>query len=146
MYSDYCVDSHSINVGQTLTSVIGMKFDYFWDKKIGPILIVNINNRDYGLCLCHRKPERSIPFFGLERYLCARCLGLLIGGTLGLILNQFNFFIPLVFSLVLLTPLLIDGFSQAFQRRESNNRLRVVTGFLFGLGLPSVLHFLFTFF
>ena len=123
-----------------------MEFDYFWDKKIGPVLIVNIHDKIFGLCLCHRKPERSIAFFGLERYLCARCLGLLFGGTLGLVLNQFNFFIPLFFSLILLIPLLIDGFSQAFQMRESNNRLRVVTGFLFGLGFPSMLHFLFTLF
>jgi len=123
-----------------------MKFDYFWDKKIGPIFIINIKNKNYGLCLCHRRPERSIPFFGVEKYLCARCLGLSLGGSLGIVLNQIDFFVSPILTLLLLVPMLIDGFSQAFQLRESNNKLRLLTGFLFGFGMPSMLHYLFTIF
>jgi uncharacterized membrane protein len=123
-----------------------MKFDYFWDKKIGPIFIVNIQNKYYGLCLCHRNPEKSIPFFGLEKYLCARCLGLSFGGSLGLILNYLDISFPLIPATFLLVPMLIDGFSQAFRLRESNNILRLVTGFLFGLGIPTILNHILSFF
>lgn len=120
-----------------------MKFDYFWDKKIGPILIVNIKNRDYGLCLCHRMPKRSIPFFGLERFLCARCLGLLLGGILGIIIYRLDFKLPPIFGFLCLIPMLLDGFSQAFKLRQSNNELRLITGFLFGFGMTPVLNFFF---
>ena len=121
-----------------------MKFDYFWDEKIGPVLILNVKNKDYGLCLCHRKQERSVPFFGLEKYLCARCLGLFFGGCLGIALNQINFDLPPFLATLCLLPMLVDGFSQAFRIRESNNKLRVLTGFLFGFGLPSMLNFVLT--
>jgi uncharacterized membrane protein len=123
-----------------------MKFDYFWDKKIGPIFIINIKNKDYGLCLCHRMPERSIPFFGIEKYLCARCLGLSLGGSLGIILNQIGYYVSPILALICLIPMLIDGFSQAFHLRESNNYLRLSTGFFFGFGLPSMLKFFLTLF
>jgi uncharacterized membrane protein len=119
-----------------------MKFDYFWDKKIGPILIANIKNRNYGLCLCHRMQERSIPFFGLERYLCARCLGLLLGGIFGIIIYRLDFNLPPIFGFLCLIPMLLDGFSQAFKLRQSTNELRLLTGFLFGFGMTPVLNLL----
>jgi uncharacterized membrane protein len=34
-----------------------------------------------------------------------------------------------------MVPLSIDSFSQALKYRESNNALRFITGFLFGIGL-----------
>lgn len=36
--------------------------------------------------------------------------------------------------LVLFLPTALDGFTQLFGMRESNNRLRVVTGILLGIG------------
>jgi uncharacterized membrane protein len=123
-----------------------MKFDYFWDEKIGPVVIFTFQNRNYGLCFCHRIPERSIPFLGLENYLCARCTGLAVGGALGLVLNCTYISFPPIPAALLLIPMLLDGFSQAFWLRISNNPLRFVTGFLFGLGMPSMLNFIFSFF
>jgi len=119
-----------------------MKFDFFWDKKIGPIFIISINNRDFGLCLCHRMKERSIRFFGLEKYLCARCLGLLLGGIIGILIFYLNFIVMPIFGFLCLIPMLIDGFSQALRLRESTNELRLITGFLFGFGMIPVLNFL----
>ena len=87
--------------------------------------------------------DRSIWFFGLEKILCSRCLGILIGGTIGLILVINKYQIEIIWSVLLILPLIIDGFSQALKYRESNNVIRLITGFLFGLGLQFFLSTLF---
>jgi uncharacterized membrane protein len=114
-----------------------------WDTDIGPILFLNIKNRRFGLCFCHRKKDRSIWFFGLERFFCSRCLGILFGGAAGLALVLSQYRIGILWAVVLLLPLILDGFSQAFHIRESNNIFRLLTGFLFGVGLQFFLAFFF---
>jgi len=109
-----------------------------WDDNIGPILFLNIRNRKFGFCFCHRRKDRTIWFFGLERIFCSRCLGIIIGGTLGILISLLGFRFDALLSLVLLIPLIIDGMSQAEGKRESTNLIRFGTGFLFGLGLQSV--------
>ena len=121
-----------------------MNLDYFWDRRIGPVLVIRINEHNFGLCLCHRMKERSIWFFGLEKYLCARCLGILLGGLLGILLFRVLYQIPPIGAFLLLIPMLIDGFSQAFGWRDSTNQLRLITGFLFGLGMAPVLEMIFS--
>ena len=116
-----------------------------WDTQIGPILFLNIKNRQVGFCFCHRRKDRSIWFFGLEKIFCSRCLGILIGGSFGLILVLFQYQIELIWSVLLLLPLCIDGSLQALQYRESNNIVRLITGFLFGVGLQFFLSTLFIF-
>ena len=37
--------------------------------------------------------------------------------------------------MILLIPVSIDGFTQLFDLRESNNTLRFITGFIGGIGL-----------
>ena len=106
-----------------------------WDTDIGPILFLNIENRSFGFCFCHRRKDRSIRFFGLEHFFCSRCLGILIGGTVGLVFVIFQYQIEIILSVLLMLPLIIDGFLQAFHYRESNNVSRLITGFLFGIGL-----------
>lgn len=110
-----------------------------WDPNIGPILFLNIENRRFGLCFCHRIKDRSIWFFGLENYLCSRCLGVFIGWLIGLILVLYQYQIEMFWSVFLMLPLVIDGFSQALHYRESNNVLRLITGVLFGIGLQFLL-------
>jgi uncharacterized membrane protein len=78
-------------------------------------------------------PERSIKFFGIERYLCARCFGMLVGGIIGIILLLMNYHLPIILLPVLLLPLIIDGFLQCLSSYTSNNTKRFVSGFLFGL-------------
>ena len=106
-----------------------------WDSNIGPTLSLNIKNRNFGFCFCHRIKDRSIWFFGLEKVLCSRCLGILLGGIIGLFLVIYQYRIDLIWSILLLVPLIMDGVIQAFHYRESNNILRLITGFLFGIGL-----------
>lgn len=119
-----------------------MKLDYFWDQRIGPVIVIGIRSHNFGLCLCHRMEGRSIPFFGLERYLCARCLGLLFGGIIGISIFRLGFPLPALAGFLFIMPMIIDGCTQAFGLRESTNELRLVSGFLFGLGLPPVLNVL----
>ena len=98
---------------------------------------------------CHCKPERSFFYKGKQFPICARCTGELIGIIFGLLipivlLNNLNIlgissiFENLKFYGFLLIPMLIDGFSQQLTSRESNNILRVITGFLFGFGITGI--------
>jgi uncharacterized membrane protein len=91
--------------------------------------------KKFGLCFCHHRPDRSIWFFGLEKYLCARCFGIILGFGLALIINQWRSF-DLFIAFFLIIPLLLDGFTQAFGLRESNNLLRLITGVLMGFAIP----------
>lgn len=109
-----------------------------WDKEIGPILIVNLYNQDFGFCFCHRKKDRSICFFGLERIFCSRCLGIIIGGIIGIFFAILGHQLDTFFSLFFLLPLIVDGLYQAVRKRESSNLKRIITGFIFGFGLQSI--------
>jgi uncharacterized membrane protein len=106
-----------------------------WNAEIGPIISLNSGNRKIGLCFCHRRKDRSIWFFGLEQVFCSRCLGILLGGAAGLVCVILHERIDLIWSLLLLLPLVLDGFLQLLRERESTNAVRLGTGFLFGFGL-----------
>ncbi len=88
---------------------------------------------------CHRKPERSFFWKGKQFPVCARCTGIHLGYL------SFPFFLFSVFSLNLwwtlglMVPTYIDGLTQAYCNRESNNILRVTTGFLAGVGAMSLI-------
>lgn len=115
-----------------------------WNAEIGPVLFLNSGDRKIGLCFCHRRKDRSIRFFGLEQVFCARCLGILLGGAAGLVCVILHERIDLIWSLLLLLPLVLDGFLQLLRERESTNAVRLGTGFLFGFGLQFFLTVVFT--
>lgn len=98
---------------------------------------IHFMGKSVGLCICHHVPERSIPLFGIERYLCARCLGILCGLLMGGYIYMV-FQIPLSIAVVCILPLVIDGVIQAISTYESNNLLRLLTGVLFGIGIVSL--------
>lgn len=100
----------------------------------GPIVIVKFKERQLCLCICHHRKDRSIWFFGLEKIFCARCCGILTGLVMGILLRLIGVSIPVLASLVLILPLIIDGLTQLFELRESNNIFRLLTGALFGIG------------
>lgn len=109
-----------------------------WDPENGPVLFLNMEKRRLGFCFCHRRKDRTIWFFGLERFFCSRCLGIVPGGSSGILLSLLGFRINALLSVFLLMPLIIDGVTQASGKRESTNLIRFVTGFLFGVGLAFV--------
>lgn len=89
--------------------------------------------------ICHRKPERSFFIKGHQFPVCLKCTGFYTGLAVFLIYNHFykidyNFNL-LIISIILLIPTAIDGFTQFFEMRESNNTLRFITGFIGGIGL-----------
>ncbi|ODS39471.1 MAG: hypothetical protein A7316_10995 [Candidatus Altiarchaeales archaeon WOR_SM1_86-2] len=86
------------------------------------------------LTLCHRLPDRSFFLFGKQFPVCARCTGIIIGMLL-LPIFHFEIIPPTIFFVLLsMIPTVVDGTTQAFGKRKSNNPLRFITGFLFGMG------------
>ncbi len=94
---------------------------------------------NYKNLICHRKPERSFFIKGHQFPVCARCTGFYTGLAIFLIYDYFYeidySFNLLIISVILLIPTAIDGFTQLFKFRESNNTLRFITGLIGGLGL-----------
>lgn len=89
--------------------------------------------------ICHRIPERTFNIRGYYFPVCSRCTGLYIGVfscfifiKLFYIYYSLNF---ILFSVLLIIPTLIDGFTQFFGFRESNNLIRFLTGLIAGVGL-----------
>jgi uncharacterized membrane protein len=101
------------------------------------------------LQVCHRLPERTFNIKGHYFPLCSRCTGLLIG--------SFSFFLflyfdcihyslnLLIFSVLIMFPTFIDGYTQLIGLRESNNILRFFTGLIGGLGMVICLIMFFKF-
>jgi uncharacterized membrane protein len=94
---------------------------------------IKIFNKQIQLCFCHHLPERSISFFGIENYLCSRCFGTLIGALVGTTLFFLGIYGNLFTFLLLILPLIVDGITQTFNKRISNNSIRFSTGILFGI-------------
>ncbi|MDR1198502.1 MAG: DUF2085 domain-containing protein [Prevotellaceae bacterium] len=87
---------------------------------------------------CHRIPERSFFYKGKQFPVCARCTGIYIGYIAIFIFAITLTYIPLLWSFALLLPALIDGLTQAYCHRESNNILRLITGIMLGIGISSL--------
>ena len=88
--------------------------------------------------LCHQKPERSFFWKGKQFPVCARCTGIYLGY---LSFPLFNFELIELSSwicVLLFAPTIIDGLTQAFCKRESNNVLRLITGLIAGVGLMAL--------
>ncbi|WP_295620400.1 DUF2085 domain-containing protein [uncultured Methanobrevibacter sp.] len=100
--------------------------------------------------ICHRRPERSFFYKGHQFPVCARCTGFYISGISTIVLLKL-FPVPyslttLIIGIILLIPCAIDGFTQLFEFRESNNILRFITGLLGGVGLILVYELMIEFF
>jgi uncharacterized membrane protein len=62
-------------------------------------------------------------------------MGICLGIFGALFLGLARLTIPMPLRVIFVLPLLLDGFSQAFGLRRSNNALRFVTGLLFSAGM-----------
>ena len=90
--------------------------------------------------ICHQRPDRSFFIFGKKLPLCARCLGLYLSFFIGVIIAIFNInwlinfkaYQIILFLVICIIPLLIDGFTQLHKLRKSNNVLRLITGLITG--------------
>ena len=89
---------------------------------------------------CHKDPKRSFFWKGKQFPVCARCTGIHIG-CLSLFLFLFQLiYINWILSIIFILPTLIDGLTQAYFNRESTNSIRVISGFLAGIGVMSITH------
>lgn len=97
-----------------------------------------MDKRRLHITYCHRKPERSFFWKGKQFPVCARCTGIHIG-YISFPLFLFSVFtLNIWWTILLILPTYIDGLTQAFFKRESNNLLRVTTGVIAGIGLMSL--------
>lgn len=100
--------------------------------------------------MCHRKPERSFFIKNHQFPVCARCTGFYSALFIFILYDffyTFNTSLELfLLGIIFLIPVLIDGFTQYFGLRESNNILRFVTGIIGGFGLIFVLFYIIKFF
>jgi uncharacterized membrane protein len=93
--------------------------------------------------ICHRIPERTFNIRGHYFPVCARCTGFYIGAFSYFIYVYFFYvqytFTLIIFAILMMIPTFLDGFTQFFGSRESNNMLRLCTGLLGGVGLAILL-------
>ncbi len=94
--------------------------------------------------ICHRLPERSLKFKGYYFPVCARCTGIYIGYILSFIIFLIcpDIKLTLLYGELLIIPMFMDGYTQLLGLRESNNKLRLITGLFGGMGLMIITIFL----
>jgi uncharacterized membrane protein len=135
---------------EALVSVIGFILLLSVFKPIcmmtGFNLIAQVTNWPISL-ICHQCPSRCLALIGVRLAICSRCFAFYSAMFLcalwywrkGLLLTS----ITTRGLLLLLAPLIIDGTTQFLGLRSSTNTLRIITGFLAGVGKSlSILPFL----
>lgn len=113
---------------------MGLKVNFEWREQIGPILTLNLFNKNVGLCFCHQKKDRCFTIRNYMFPLCSRCFGILIGILITILFIVFAVRLSPLICLALLIPLILDGVTQSITKRSSNNYLRFTTGCMFSLG------------
>ncbi len=98
-------------------------------------LTLSLLEKSFTIPICHRKPNRTICFFGLQKYFCSRCVGIILGMITGILLIFSGYYLTLETVFILSLPISIDGVTQYMGLRKSNNILRISSGFLFGLNI-----------
>ena len=88
---------------------------------------------------CHQLPYRSFFILGHQVAWCERDTSiwitfLLAGLVFGLLRRRLTASLDIKWFILLCIPMAIDGGTQLFGFRESTWELRLITGFLFGLG------------
>lgn len=90
---------------------------------------------------CHQMPERSFFYKGYQFPVCARCTGVIISSFVALAIFLKKK-LPIKICIGMSSIMLIDWLVQYFGIRESNNKRRLITGLIGGLGY-STLHLYF---
>lgn len=110
----------------------------------------NPNNKNENIrrvYICHRRPERSFKIKDYYFPVCARCTGIYTGIFSSFIFIYFvnvQYDIILIFAAILMVlPTFLDGITQFFSLRESNNTLRFVTGLIAGIGIGVLIIYFF---
>ena len=84
---------------------------------------------------CHRMPERSVRIGHGQMPICSRCFGIILGLPVGLTVGYQHLLSSRWFGLIFLIPMILDLGTQETGLRKSSNDLRLITGFLGGIGM-----------
>jgi uncharacterized membrane protein len=110
----------------------------------------NKNKNLKTIYICHRRPERSFKIRNYYFPVCARCTGIYLGIFSFFIFDYFFNFqydtILILAAAIMILPTFLDGLTQFFNFRESNNTLRCITGLMAGIGIGILIIFLILFF
>lgn len=82
---------------------------------------------------CHARADRSFFFRGKQFPICARCTGELIGMIAGIPIAIILGVPEFQYVLLLMVPMVFDGFLQLLTPYESGNIRRLLTGMVFGV-------------
>lgn len=97
-----------------------------------------MENRRLHFIFCHQNPERSFFWKKKQFPVCARCTGIHLGYFTFPVFLFDLYSINIWFTIAIILPTYIDGITQAYFKRESNNILRVSTGLMAGVGKMSL--------
>ena len=116
---------------------------------LSPYFETNLMVNEYQLTnsllgkICHQYPSRCFYLFGSNMGLCARCFS--VYASIFIFCIFFIFFdikaslkSKCIIAFTLCMPLLLDGVTQFYGLRESTNFLRLISGFLAGIGVSIV--------
>lgn len=102
-------------------------------------LLLEDSKKLFKVFICHRLPERTFKINGYYFPICSRCTGIYIGAFSYFIFTIFNYvqynYLLVLIAFLLVFPTFLDGLTQFFGYRESNNNLRFITGLIAGIGL-----------
>ena len=109
----------------------------------------NPNNKNKNIrrvYICHKRPERTFKIRNYYFPLCARCTGIYTG-IFSLFILEYFFYLQFNITIILLAilmviPTFLDGTTQFFNLRVSNNPLRFLTGLMAGIGIGILIIFL----
>ena len=88
----------------------------------------------HNIVRCHRLPERSFFVDNRQFHICARCTGILTGLFVSILILPIYKQIAILF-IPFFVLLVLDGTTQKFGWRESNNSLRFISGLTVGTTL-----------
>ena len=101
--------------------------------------LVNIYRLFLDLPICHRLPDRTFNIRGHYFPVCSRCTGFYIGAFTYFTYVYFFYvqytIVLIIFAFLMIMPTLLDGLTQLFGFRDSNNILRLFTVLIGGVGL-----------
>jgi len=97
-----------------------------------------------GDIMCHQHANRSFFIGGNQMPFCARCVGIFLGLTIGMIIGLFfEVRVGIGLYLLALIPMVLDGGLQLVSSYESTNFIRLLTGLLVGTFTSLVLCYIY---
>jgi uncharacterized membrane protein len=85
---------------------------------------------------CHQIHSRSFTIFHYQFPVCARCSGIYLGNIVSiLIIILTDIHLDYTLCIVIMLPMVLEGLYQMFTNYTSNNFKRMITGFMFGIGI-----------